>query len=199
MPIEDQYHKIFWDHEKTKYHMRTTGFFSKYLDQKFGFGMQDLEDLDKQSVRRQEEIITQRAKLLNKMTLLKNKYDHRASKQKMQSHTSQMSYDYEIDKRRIKAKSNATLQTFSSPGKTGESTMAGTAVLFSPLLVKHRDSLYSSAAGPKEQFDHMSGCSPHQQLVSTQFDSSQTPMSRHKKHSIDRMRENIIKIGSQQS
>ena len=56
MPIEDQYHKIYWDHEKTKYHMNTTGFFSKYLDHKFGFGLQDLE---KKSVRRQKEIITQ--------------------------------------------------------------------------------------------------------------------------------------------
>jgi len=82
-----------------------------------------------------------------------------------------MSYDYEIDKRRIKAKSNTTLQTFSSPGKAGESTMAGT-VFFSPLLIKHRDSLYSSAAGPKEQFDQLSGSTPHQQLISTNFDSS---------------------------
>lgn len=174
MPIEDQYHKLFWDHDRTKYHMHTTGFFSKYLDKKFGFGF---EDLDKKSVREQKEIITQRARQLHKMTLLKNKYDHRVStKNKVpQNPMSAMSYDYEIDKRRIKAKSNTTLQTFSSPGKTtGESTMAATGVLFSPLLVRHRDSLYSSAAGPKDlqNVDHLSGSSPHQQMVSTNFDSS---------------------------
>lgn len=176
--------------------MRTTGFFTQHLDNKFGFG---LADLDKLSVRQQKEIITQRAKSLNKMTLLKNKYDHRANRQRVHSHTSNMSYDYETDRRRVKAKSNTTLHTFSSPGKAMESTMAGTGVLFSPLLVRPRDSLYSSAANPKEQVDHLSGSSPHQQLVSTNFESSQTPMSKNKKHSIERMRENIIKIGSQQS
>lgn len=108
-----------------------------------------------------------------------------------------MSADPETDKRRIKAKSNTTLQTFNSPAKVGESTLATTAV-FSPLLIKQRDTMYSSAQGPSEHFEeHLSGSSPHQQMVSTNFDSTQTPtMSKIKKHSIERMRENIVKIGS---
>jgi hypothetical protein len=45
MPIEDQYHTRFWDHDRTKYHMYTTGFFSSHLDKKFGFGFKDLEKM----------------------------------------------------------------------------------------------------------------------------------------------------------
>ena len=60
--------------EKTRYHMQTTGFFSKYLDKKYGFGFSDLE---KMSMRRQRDIITQRAKMFNKEVKLKNKFDHR--------------------------------------------------------------------------------------------------------------------------
>lgn len=72
--MTNQPHLHHWDEEQTRYHMRTTGFFSKYLDKKYGF---DFSDLEKMSMRRQRDIITQRAKMLTKETKLKNKFDHR--------------------------------------------------------------------------------------------------------------------------
>ena len=54
--------------------MHTTGFFSSYLDKKFGFSF---EDLDNMSIRQQREIIIQRAKQLMKEARLKNRFDHK--------------------------------------------------------------------------------------------------------------------------
>lgn len=41
----DQQHKIFWDHDKLRYHMYTTGKFSSHLDAEIGFSFDDLEHM----------------------------------------------------------------------------------------------------------------------------------------------------------
>ena len=56
--MKDQPHKIYWDHDKTRLHMYTTGFQSSYVDEKIGVSFDDLEGL---SIRQQREIVKQRA------------------------------------------------------------------------------------------------------------------------------------------
>jgi len=43
--MEDQPHKIYWDHDKTRLHMYTTGFMSSHVDEKMGICFDDLEGL----------------------------------------------------------------------------------------------------------------------------------------------------------
>ena len=43
--MEDQPHKIYWDHDKTRLYMYTTGFMSSHVDEKFGICFDDLEGL----------------------------------------------------------------------------------------------------------------------------------------------------------
>lgn len=54
--------------------MKTTGGFSSHLDTKMGFGFDHLEGI---SIREQREIITHKAKEMNKASRLKHKYDHK--------------------------------------------------------------------------------------------------------------------------
>ena len=70
LPVEQQYHKKFWDHEATQIHMKTTGLFSNHVDQQMGLSFDDLEGL---SVRQQREIVKRRAVEMNKIKNLKFK------------------------------------------------------------------------------------------------------------------------------
>ena len=45
LPVDQQYHKKFWDHEATQIHMKTTGWFSSHLDEHMGISFEDLEGL----------------------------------------------------------------------------------------------------------------------------------------------------------
>lgn len=73
LPMKDQPHKIFWDHDKTRLHMYTTGFFSSHVDNKMGISFDDLEGL---SIRQQRDIIKQRAHEMHRMNSLKYKFSH---------------------------------------------------------------------------------------------------------------------------
>lgn len=69
--MKDQPHKIFWDHEKTRYHMNTTGLFASHVDAQLGVGFDDLEGL---SIREQREIITFKAQEMHRTKRLKNRF-----------------------------------------------------------------------------------------------------------------------------
>ena len=45
LPVDKQYHKTYWDHDKTRLHMYTTGFFASHIDNKIGITFDDLEGL----------------------------------------------------------------------------------------------------------------------------------------------------------
>ena len=124
--------------------MRTTGFFSKYLDNKYGIGFADLEKL---SVRQQREIITARAKQVMKETKLRHKFDHKASSRSRVLYSQIDQYPMgpvpqfkdPIEKRRVRAKSNATLQSTITPLKTTDATTTiaanRTTAMQSPMMV----------------------------------------------------------------
>ena len=45
LPAADQQHKIYWDHDQSRFQMYTTGFPHQYIDNKYGITMEDLENL----------------------------------------------------------------------------------------------------------------------------------------------------------
>ena len=54
LPVDQQYHKKYWDYEPGKFNLRTTGWHSNHLDALMGVSFEDLEGL---SVRQQRQII----------------------------------------------------------------------------------------------------------------------------------------------
>jgi len=78
LPVKDQYHKTYWDHDKTRLHMYTNGFFASHTDKKLGVNFEDLEGL---SIRQQREIIKQCSQ--NRNTKMRNKYEHNAKVNKI--------------------------------------------------------------------------------------------------------------------
>lgn len=68
---EEMPHKIFWDHNKTRLQMQTSGYQANFDDKKFGISFDDIEHL---SVRHQRAIIQERAHKMNRDTKLKFKF-----------------------------------------------------------------------------------------------------------------------------
>lgn len=50
LPLKDQPHKDFWNHDKTRLHMYTNGFFASHTDAKLGITFEEMEGL---SIRQQ--------------------------------------------------------------------------------------------------------------------------------------------------
>ena len=76
LPEKQQYHKKFWDFEPGKIYLKTSGFFSSHLDRKMGMCFDDLEGV---SVRQQREIITNRAKEINKLNNLEYQLNYKGN------------------------------------------------------------------------------------------------------------------------
>ena len=71
LALEDQPFKTSWDHEKTRLQMYTTGFPAGYVDNQLGLTFEDIENLP---VRKQREIVKERAGQMHKMNRLKYKF-----------------------------------------------------------------------------------------------------------------------------
>lgn len=54
LPAKDMPHKIYWDHDKTRFYMYTTGFFSSHVDAKMDLSFDEMEGL---SIREQKLLI----------------------------------------------------------------------------------------------------------------------------------------------
>lgn len=107
----DSQHKIFWDHDKLRYHMYTTGKFSSHLDAQLGFNFDDLEHL---SIRQQRQVIKQRAKQMIKNQRLKFRFQH-------QGPPSPLSLDYSPAPIELKLQeTNVPVKSYGSPKKSTE-------------------------------------------------------------------------------
>lgn len=76
LPTKDMPHKIYWDHDKTRFYMYTTGFFSSHVDAKMNLSFDEMEGL---SLREQKQLIQQRSVEMNKKFNLKNKFQNNKS------------------------------------------------------------------------------------------------------------------------
>jgi hypothetical protein len=70
LPVEDQWHKKYWDHEAGLYNIYFTGQHSVHIDAKMGVSFDDIEKL---SIRQQREIIKTRAAKMHKLEGMKYK------------------------------------------------------------------------------------------------------------------------------
>ena len=71
LPANEQPHKTFWDHDKTRYNMHTTGYHAHFVDKMYQVNYEDLEGL---SIRQQRDIIKARANEYHSKRKLKNKF-----------------------------------------------------------------------------------------------------------------------------
>jgi len=71
LPAKDCIHKNFWEHDKTRLHMHTTGMHAIHLDAKLDMNFMDLEGLP---IRQQREIIKQKAREANNRYPMRNQY-----------------------------------------------------------------------------------------------------------------------------
>ena len=45
LPLKDQFHKTYWDEDKTRLHMYTNGFHATHTDKKLGINFEEMEGL----------------------------------------------------------------------------------------------------------------------------------------------------------
>lgn len=75
LPSKDRPHMNFWEEDKTRYNMYTTGFQSTYVDNKLKVTYEDVELM---SIRHKRELYMQRAADLKRGIKLKHIYEHKA-------------------------------------------------------------------------------------------------------------------------
>ena len=151
-----------WDHDKTRYNIHTSGFFTSHVNKKLGFGFEDLDHL---SVRQQREVVIQRVKQMMQQARLKNK-SMQKGKNRQRSIISppiddkKVQLETEVEKRRTRAKSNGNLQSIKIPPMQPLdhriSLMANT-----PLVTVPKDSLNNTSLKPIEKNDSLVGNSPY--------------------------------------
>ena len=83
LPVEQCEHKNFWEEDKKRLHMYTTGMHATHVDDRMGINMENLEGM---SIRHQRQIILQKAPDYNKHYRMRNKYKHRAHTQIKERH-----------------------------------------------------------------------------------------------------------------